>query len=160
MGRGQRHSKNAGVMGSEALTYAERKALGYGTARERFGKVRSATISDTCTLVCLVQGAHSAGARAPPQTRRAPRSSTRCTHAAAMAHAGHAGQVLRLLPHAPTGRGEHAQGRRWRMRTHGRGPHAARSTTQADHTRTKAHLAGLGRKAQASSHGPVRSQRT
>jgi nitric oxide synthase-interacting protein len=39
MGRGQRHSKNAGVMGSEALTYHERKALGFGTVRERVGKV-------------------------------------------------------------------------------------------------------------------------
>lgn len=39
MGKGQRHSKNAGVMGSEALTYAERKSLGYGTVSERLGKV-------------------------------------------------------------------------------------------------------------------------
>lgn len=36
---GQRHSKNAGVMGSESLTYAERKALGFGTVKERLGKV-------------------------------------------------------------------------------------------------------------------------
>lgn len=28
-------------MGSEALTYHEKKALGYGTATERLGKVRS-----------------------------------------------------------------------------------------------------------------------
>jgi nitric oxide synthase-interacting protein len=39
MGRGQRHSKNAGIMGSEALTYQERKALGFGTVKERVGKV-------------------------------------------------------------------------------------------------------------------------
>ena len=39
MGRGQRHSKNAGIMGSEALTYHERKALGFGTVKERLGKV-------------------------------------------------------------------------------------------------------------------------
>jgi len=39
MGRGSKHSKNAGVMGSEALSYAERKALGYGTVKERLGKV-------------------------------------------------------------------------------------------------------------------------
>jgi hypothetical protein len=39
MGRGQRHSKNAGIMGSEALTYHERKALGFGTVKERIGKV-------------------------------------------------------------------------------------------------------------------------
>jgi nitric oxide synthase-interacting protein len=34
-----KHSKNAGVMGSEALTYNERKALGHGTTKERLGKV-------------------------------------------------------------------------------------------------------------------------
>jgi nitric oxide synthase-interacting protein len=39
MGKGQRHSKNAGIMGSEALTYHERKALGFGTVKERLGKV-------------------------------------------------------------------------------------------------------------------------
>ncbi len=39
MGRGSRHSKNAGVMGGEALSYAERKALGFGTVKERLGKV-------------------------------------------------------------------------------------------------------------------------
>lgn len=38
MGKGQRHSKNAGVMGSESLSYAERKMLGFGTVKERFGK--------------------------------------------------------------------------------------------------------------------------
>lgn len=36
---GKKHSKNAGVMGSEALTYAERKAMGHGTAKERLGRV-------------------------------------------------------------------------------------------------------------------------
>lgn len=39
MGRGSKHSKNAGVMGSEALSYNERKALGFGTVKERLGKV-------------------------------------------------------------------------------------------------------------------------
>ena len=37
---GRRHSKNAGATGSEALSYHERRALGYGTATERLGKVR------------------------------------------------------------------------------------------------------------------------
>lgn len=40
MGRGSRHSKNAGTMGSEAQTQGERSALGYGTVKERLGKVR------------------------------------------------------------------------------------------------------------------------
>jgi hypothetical protein len=40
---GSRHSKNAGTMGSESQTYHERKALGYGTVRERLGKVRPAS---------------------------------------------------------------------------------------------------------------------
>ena len=57
MGRGQRHSKNAGIMGSEALTYHERKALGFGTVKERVGKVglrvlcssgRTGTPSSSC----------------------------------------------------------------------------------------------------------------
>ena len=39
MGRGSRHSKNAGTMGSEAMTYGEMKGLGYGTVLERLGKV-------------------------------------------------------------------------------------------------------------------------
>jgi nitric oxide synthase-interacting protein len=38
MGRGQRHSKNAGVMGAESLSYHERKAMGIGTFKERMGK--------------------------------------------------------------------------------------------------------------------------
>jgi nitric oxide synthase-interacting protein len=37
---GRKHSKQAGGMGSEALTYHERRALGFGTAKERLGKVR------------------------------------------------------------------------------------------------------------------------
>lgn len=46
MGRGgQRHSKNAGVMGSEALTYHERKYLGYGTVKERLSKVAAPLLS-------------------------------------------------------------------------------------------------------------------
>jgi nitric oxide synthase-interacting protein len=32
-----RHSKKAGVMGSEGLTYHERRALGFGTVKERLG---------------------------------------------------------------------------------------------------------------------------
>lgn len=37
---GRKHSKNAGVMGSEALTYHEKKALGWTTeVKERLGKV-------------------------------------------------------------------------------------------------------------------------
>ena len=38
MGRGSRHSKNAGTMGSEAQTYNERAAQGYGTIQQRLGK--------------------------------------------------------------------------------------------------------------------------
>ena len=38
MGTGSRHSKNAGTMGSENLTYHEKKALGFGTVKERLGK--------------------------------------------------------------------------------------------------------------------------
>jgi nitric oxide synthase-interacting protein len=33
-----KHSKQAGGMGSEAPTYAERRAMGHGTAKERLGK--------------------------------------------------------------------------------------------------------------------------
>jgi len=44
MGRGSRHSKNAGTMGSESMTYAEMKGLGYGTVKERLGKVLAALI--------------------------------------------------------------------------------------------------------------------
>ncbi|GFR51939.1 hypothetical protein Agub_g14460 [Astrephomene gubernaculifera] len=45
---GQRHSKNAGVMGSESLTYAERKALGFGTVKERVGKDSLGNYDDCC----------------------------------------------------------------------------------------------------------------
>ena len=38
MGRGSRHSKNAGTMGSEALTHKERRAMGHGTVRQRLGR--------------------------------------------------------------------------------------------------------------------------
>jgi len=38
MGRGSRHSKNAGIMGSEAMSYAEMRNLGYGNNFERLGK--------------------------------------------------------------------------------------------------------------------------
>ena len=41
---GQRHSKNAGTMGSESQTYHERTALGYGTVRERLGKVQGMAV--------------------------------------------------------------------------------------------------------------------
>lgn len=44
-----KHSKNAGVMGSEALTYHERKALGFGTRKERFGKETMGSFDD-CAL--------------------------------------------------------------------------------------------------------------
>lgn len=46
---GSRHSKNAGTMGSEAQTYHERKALGYGTVRERLGKDAAGNFDD-CRL--------------------------------------------------------------------------------------------------------------
>ncbi len=42
---GQRHSKNAGTMGVEGLTYHEKKALGFGTVKQRLGKV---------LLACLI----------------------------------------------------------------------------------------------------------
>ncbi|KXZ41849.1 hypothetical protein GPECTOR_262g667 [Gonium pectorale] len=45
---GQRHSKNAGVMGSESLSYAERKALGFGTVKERLGKDSLGNYDDCC----------------------------------------------------------------------------------------------------------------
>lgn len=47
MGKGQRHSKNAGVMGCEALSYSERRALGFGTVKERLGKVRRVCHTDS-----------------------------------------------------------------------------------------------------------------
>ena len=48
MGRGQRHSKNAGVMGAEGLSYAERRALGFGTVKERLGKDSLGNYFDCC----------------------------------------------------------------------------------------------------------------
>eukprot|EP00210_Caulerpa_lentillifera_P006715 g6417.t1 len=48
MGKGQRHSKNAGVMGSEGLTYHEKRALGFGTVRERVGKESQGNYYDCC----------------------------------------------------------------------------------------------------------------
>ncbi|CAG9462832.1 unnamed protein product [Pedinophyceae sp. YPF-701] len=46
---GKRHSKNAGVMGREALTYHERRALGFGTVQERVGKDAISNFDD-CRL--------------------------------------------------------------------------------------------------------------
>mmetsp|Transcript_5087 Transcript_5087/g.18521 ORF Transcript_5087/g.18521 Transcript_5087/m.18521 type:complete len:317 (+) Transcript_5087:189-1139(+) len=49
MGKGQRHSKNAGAMGMDHMTYNERRALGFGTMSERLG--RGATLDfDCCNL--------------------------------------------------------------------------------------------------------------
>ncbi|KAG2487116.1 hypothetical protein HYH03_014229 [Edaphochlamys debaryana] len=45
---GQRHSKNAGVMGAESLSYAERKAMGFGTIKERLGKDSLGNYDDCC----------------------------------------------------------------------------------------------------------------
>jgi len=45
----QRHSKNAGTMGTEALSYHERKALGFGTVKERLGKDAQGNFYD-CNL--------------------------------------------------------------------------------------------------------------
>ena len=56
MGKGQRHSKNAGVMGSEGLTYHEKRALGFGTVRERVGKVRLAISSLFTVLASVLTG--------------------------------------------------------------------------------------------------------
>jgi len=49
MGRGSRHSKNAGTMGSEAMSYAEIRTLGYGRSYERLGK-ESIGCFDDCQL--------------------------------------------------------------------------------------------------------------
>lgn len=73
---GRRHSKNAGIMGSESLTYHERKALGFGTVKERLGKVRR-----------------------PAARSGAPRAAARCSRPpAAAAHA--ARSALSALPRA------------------------------------------------------------
>ena len=58
-----RHSKQAGGMGSENLTHAERQALGYGTAKERLGK-DSIKDFDACSL-CLQPVQVRCGAAAP-----------------------------------------------------------------------------------------------
>lgn len=49
MGRGSRHSKNAGTMGSEAMSYAEIRTLGYGKNHERLGKESIGNFDD-CQL--------------------------------------------------------------------------------------------------------------
>lgn len=49
MGRGSRHSKNAGTMGAEGLTYGEKRALGYGTVNERLSKDAVGNFDD-CAL--------------------------------------------------------------------------------------------------------------
>lgn len=46
-----RHSKQKGGIGSEALTYSERQALGYGTCTERLGK--DSTKDFDCCALCL-----------------------------------------------------------------------------------------------------------
>ena len=52
MGRGQRHSKNAGTMGVEGLTYHEKRALGFGTVKERLGKVWSSCSNNPTCCRC------------------------------------------------------------------------------------------------------------
>jgi len=54
MGRGSRHSKNAGGYGSEALTYHEKRALGHGTITERLGKVSRPAPADPSTSIFRV----------------------------------------------------------------------------------------------------------
>jgi len=65
MARGstKKHSKQAGTLGSEALTHAERRALGYGTVRERLGRETvkdfdacALTLSTTDDGVCTPRG--------------------------------------------------------------------------------------------------------
>ena len=51
---GQRHSKNAGTMGVEGLTYHEKKALGFGTVQQRLGKVNNKFATQSMTQLCLV----------------------------------------------------------------------------------------------------------
>jgi hypothetical protein len=48
-GGGSRHSKNAGTMGSENMTYHERRILGFGTIKERLGK-ETVKDFDSCAL--------------------------------------------------------------------------------------------------------------
>ena len=58
---GQRHSKNAGTMGVEGLTYHEKKALGFGTVQQRLGKVKNllATESLSCCHLLSSTTGHS-----------------------------------------------------------------------------------------------------
>lgn len=49
---GSRHSKNAGTMGSESLTYHERRALGFGTVKERLGKDSIGNFFDCGITLC------------------------------------------------------------------------------------------------------------
>ena len=81
-----RHSKNAGTMGAEALTYHERRALGYGTVKERLGKVCAVVLGgvDECSArlrLCAVarcqarisrreEGGARGAARTPSPARR------------------------------------------------------------------------------------------
>ena len=51
---GQRHSKNAGTMGVEGLTYHEKKALGFGTVQQRLGKVNKCLLHDHIFGLCLL----------------------------------------------------------------------------------------------------------
>jgi len=48
-GSGRKHSQNAAVMWSEAPTYHERRALGFGTQKQRFGR-DSMKAFDACSL--------------------------------------------------------------------------------------------------------------
>ena len=48
-GTGNRHSKNCGTMGSENMTYWERKHMGFGTMKERLGK-ETVKEFDACAL--------------------------------------------------------------------------------------------------------------
>ena len=68
MARGstKKHSKQAGTLGSESLTHAERKALGYGTVRERLGKE---TVKDSMP----------ARSRSPPRETPCARREGWCT---------------------------------------------------------------------------------
>lgn len=52
---GQRHSKNAGTMGVEGLTYHEKKALGFGTVQQRLGKVRTLCPTVAESMLCCCQ---------------------------------------------------------------------------------------------------------
>ena len=60
MGRGARHSKNAGGMGSGAQTYHERAAQGHGTVMQRLGNVRRCIKRKpdcaVASFICTVSG--------------------------------------------------------------------------------------------------------